>query len=170
MNSKENTVNSAKGRSAGDITHHYLTPLALVMVLLAVIFSQPRGDILIFSFILIFLSLIFNLAIDMDIKILAFLKPARRAANIYINAMLVYYLGQYWAPMWCLLLLTPISVAVNSSRRKTFLTSLLMSFLLMLIYFLRGVDSAVFWGQALSQAAVIIFISLFINALVDRLS
>ncbi|MBN2406265.1 MAG: hypothetical protein JXJ19_01080 [Elusimicrobia bacterium] len=149
------------------VINSYLTPMALILVLMAVIFSQPLGASLYVSLVLLIASLGNNILLAAFSGRIPTLRKTRMIVNVVINILLVYTLVVYWGPVWYLFLLTPVATAVYSGRLKTFLVSLGMSALLALIYMVRGAGSAAEWGQILSKILLIIFISLFINELVN---
>jgi hypothetical protein len=150
------------------IINAYLTPLAIILVLLAVVFSKPYGTVLYWSIALLGAGLVNNLVTASFLKDKQPLLYFRMCLNILINIILVYLLIGYWGPIWFLLLTTPIATAVYSTRIRTLFTSLAMSLVLVLIYAVRGVSSAQAWGQAASRIVLIVILSLFINSLVSR--
>jgi hypothetical protein len=146
----------------------YLTPLAIILVLMAIIFSQPIGIALYGSIALIWLGIINNTLTATLAKKNPLLVKVRMVLNILINVLLVYLLIGFWGPIWYLFLMTPIATAVYSSRLQTFIMSLVMSGLLILVYYAKGVVSPAAWGQAMSRIFLIFFLSLFISALIQQ--
>lgn len=92
-----------------------------------------------------------------------------RAAQVWLNYVwsvpLVYLLGGWWAPMWLLLAMAPATAAMFQSRRQTLLTAMLSALTLLALYWYRGVEGPVAWGQALVHASFIIVFSMLIHSL-----
>jgi len=89
----------------------------------------------------------------------------RIITNFIANVVLVYLLGTFWGPMWLLFVLTPVATALYASWIRTFVTAGISSAALLGIYYSRGLEGTVGWGQASLHAAFIIFISLFVNSI-----
>ncbi len=89
----------------------------------------------------------------------------RIVTNFAANVYLVYLLGTFWGPMWLLFVLTPVATALYADWKKTFITSLISAGALLAIYWSRGLEGAVGWGQASIHATFIVFISLFVNSI-----
>jgi PAS domain S-box-containing protein len=89
----------------------------------------------------------------------------RLATNFFTNIVLVYLLGTFWGPMWLLFVLTPVATALHADWKKTVVTSVLSAGALLGIYWSRGLEGPVGWGQASLHAAFIVFISLFVNSI-----
>ncbi len=151
-----------------NVINMYLTPLAIILVGMAIVYSEPIGWPLYGSLLLLGISLINNFIIAVFAKKSYFMRILRMILNVIINVLLVYYLVGYWGPIWYLFLLTPIATAVYSSRLKTFITSIIMCGLLAGIYAVRGVSSPMAWGQVFSKMLLLLFLSLFVNALVYK--
>lgn len=103
-----------------NVINLYLTPFAIILVLMAIIFSQPTGWALYGSLILLIVSLFNNLFSPSIIRNIPEAKMLRMISNVVVNVMIVYFLIGYWGPIWYLFLLTPIATAVYSTRKKTF--------------------------------------------------
>ncbi len=89
----------------------------------------------------------------------------RLVTNFLANVLLVYLLGTFWGPMWLLFVLTPVATALYASQKRTLITAALSSAALLGIYWSRGLEGPVGWGQASLHAAFIMFISLFVNSI-----
>jgi hypothetical protein len=89
----------------------------------------------------------------------------RIVTNFVANVALVYLLGTFWGPMWLLFVLTPVATALYASWQRTFITAAVSSGALLAIYWSRGLEGSVGWGQASLHAAFIVFISLFVNSI-----
>ncbi len=88
----------------------------------------------------------------------------RIITNFFANVLLVYLLGTFWGPMWLLFVLTPVATALYASWTRTLATAAISSAALLAIYWSRGLEGAVGWGQASLHASFIVFISLFVNS------
>ncbi|MFH1725224.1 MAG: hypothetical protein ABII00_11475 [Elusimicrobiota bacterium] len=147
----------------------YATPLAVILVALGVILSQPISPVREISLGLLAFSVLFN---TVGFRLLqafngdqSFLIPTRLAANLTVNVMLVYFLGGYWRPMWLLLVLTPFATAIYDTRGKTMFSAVSVSLLLLVIHAARGLGSVLEWGEQTAQILFIILMSLMINEL-----
>jgi len=89
----------------------------------------------------------------------------RIVTNFAANVYLVYLLGTFWGPMWLLFVLTPVATALYADWKKTFTTSVISAGALLAIYWSRGLEGSIGWGQASIHAAFIVFISLFVNSI-----
>jgi len=150
------------------IVNAYLTPLSVILVLFAVVFSRPSDIITYISLGLLGIALLNNFVTRVLVKKYSSPAPVRMMVNVAVNIILVYILIGYWGPIWYLFLMTPVAAAVYSTRAHTLAVSLVISFLLAGIYLSKGVSSFQAWGQALSRIVLVIFLSLFINALVRQ--
>ncbi len=90
---------------------------------------------------------------------------SRIAINFAANVYLVYLLGTFWGPMWLLFVLTPVATALYADWKKTMVTSAVSAGALLAIYWSRGLEGSIGWGQASIHAAFIVFISLFVNSI-----
>jgi PAS domain S-box-containing protein len=89
----------------------------------------------------------------------------RLLTNFVANIALVYMLGTFWGPMWLLFVLTPVATALYASQSRTLITALISSAALLGIYWSRGLEGPVGWGQAALHATFILFISMFVNSI-----
>lgn len=149
------------------IVNRYATPLAILLVVLGIALSSPRSPLKEISIGLLIFSLAFNfLAIGLiRANRLPGLLEARLAINFIVNIVLVYILGAFWTPIWLLLPLTSIAVAVYGSRRAAFGASFCVSVVLLIIQAAHGPIALVEWGQTIAHGAFTILISLLVNEL-----
>jgi PAS domain S-box-containing protein len=89
----------------------------------------------------------------------------RIVTNFLSNVLLVYLLGTFWGPMWLLFVLTPVATALYASWQRTLVTAAVSAGALIGIYWSRGLEGSVGWGQASIHAAFIVLISLFVNSI-----
>lgn len=152
-----------------ELVNRYATPFAVMLVLMATFFPSPIRHVRNLSLALLAFSVSFNLitlaVIRRRPELLPRLRGVRMYANLAVNVVLVYELGPYWPPIWLLLALTPIATAIYLSPRQSLTTALLISLLILGIQLLQGGSSLVQWGQTLSCAAFVVFLSLLLNDL-----
>jgi hypothetical protein len=67
--------------------------------------------------------------------------------------------------MWLLFVLTPVATALHADWKKTVAISAISAGALLGIYWSRGLEGTVGWGQASLHAAFIVFISMFVNSI-----
>jgi PAS domain S-box-containing protein len=89
----------------------------------------------------------------------------RLVTNFAVNVVLVYMLGTFWGPMWLLFALTPVATALYADWNRTAITAAISAGALLAIYYSRGLEGLVGWGQASIHASFIVFISLFVNSI-----
>ncbi len=151
------------------LVNKYATPLAILLVGLGLVFSQPVGAVKVVSASLLVFGVFFNLLAIPAIKQFGPVKPwlprARMLVNISTNVVLVYCLGGYWPSIWLVLALTPIAAAIYDDRKKTFLTAVGISSALVAIQFLRKESTPSDWGELIGHVAFIVLLSLLINEL-----
>jgi hypothetical protein len=151
------------------MVNKYATPLAILLVGLGLVFTQPVGAVKAVSAGLLVFGVLFNLLAVPAIRRLGsempWLPRLRMLVNIGVNIILVYFLGGYWTPIWMLLALTPIATAIYDSRRNTLLSAVAVSAALIGVQALRGTGSPAEWGELIGQVAFILLVSLLINEL-----
>lgn len=160
------TENSREAQMAM-LVNRYATPLAVLLVSLGIIFSSPRSPLREIAVGLLFFSVVFNF---LTVKLigrggLPGLLETRLAVNLGVNIVLVYILGEGWAPIWLLLPLTPMAVAVYGSQRATLAASFAVSAVLLIIRAAHGPVTPVDWGQTAAYGAFTILMSLLVNEL-----
>ena len=151
------------------LVSRYTTPFAVVLVAAAVVLSQPRSPLREISVGLLFFGILFNMAAMRWLKAHSGAHPlvvkARMAVNFTANVVIVYLLGGYWSSIWLLLALTPVAMAVYTTKTETMVASLAVSITLLLIHASRGFSGPLDWGQQVCQAIFIILLSLMVNDL-----
>lgn len=151
------------------MVNKYATPLAILLVGLALVFTQPVGAVKTVSAAMLVFGVVFNLLAVPAIRRfggeLSWLPRFRMLVNIGVNVVLVYFLGGYWTSIWLLLALTPIATAIYDGRGKTFLSAAGVSAALVAIQIFRGPSSPAEWGELIGHVAFIVLVSLLINEL-----
>jgi PAS domain S-box-containing protein len=151
------------------IVDRFFTPFALSLVLSSLFLGFAETNVKIFSVGLVIFLGIFNevtaLMAKRHVDWAATIGSTRLITNFLANVALVYLLGTFWGPMWLLFVLTPVATALYASWQRTFITASISSAALLGIYWSRGLEGPVGWGQASLHAAFILFISLFVNSI-----
>lgn len=156
------------------VVNRYATPLAVLLVTLGVILTQPASPVREISIGLLLFGIVFNVGSAAYIQKRAVeghptpgLVKARLWANLGANSLLVYYLGEFWSPMWLLLTLTPIATAIYGTRKQTIKSAATVAIILLVIQGLRADNSPVDWGQQIIHIAYTVLLSLLANELVS---
>ncbi len=151
------------------IVDRFFTPFALALVVSSLYLGFAEPKIKTFSVgLVIFLGIFNEISAWMARRKMEWAVPigsTRIVTNFIANIILVYLLGTFWGPMWLLFVLTPVATALYASWQRTFVTAALSSAALLGIYYSRGLEGPVGWGQASLHAAFIVFISLFVNSI-----
>ncbi len=147
----------------------FFTPFAMILVLAGTWIGYAETWAKHVSVGLLFFLFIFNeVSVALARKHVAWAKNigyTRIVTNFLANVALVYMLGTFWGPMWLLFVLTPVATALYADWSRTVWTALISAGSLLAIYYSRGLEGAVGWGQASLHAAFIVFISLFVNSI-----
>jgi PAS domain S-box-containing protein len=151
------------------IVDRFFTPFALSLVVSSLYLGFAETKVKIFSVGLVVFLGIFNEVTawmaKRRIEWAVSIGTTRIVTNFVANVALVYLLGTFWGPMWLLFVLTPVATALYASWQRTFVTAAISSAALLGIYWSRGLEGPVGWGQASLHAAFILFISLFVNSI-----
>ena len=151
------------------IVDRFFTPFALSLVISSLFlgFAEPKAKWTAIGLV-VFLSLFNEISAYLAKKKIDWAVPVgntRIVTNFVANVLLVYLLGTFWGPMWLLFVLTPVATALYASWTRTLATAAISSAALLAIYWSRGLEGAVGWGQASLHATFIVFISLFVNSI-----
>jgi len=162
------------------ILNYYFTPFAVILILFALLFSEPERSVTYASFAILASAFAANYWLGSNVY--RFMRWSRhiRAVTVWINlavsAALFYLLSAYWAPMWLLFLTAPAASAMYMKKWQVFLTALAASAIMVGLYFARSVAygdgggmGAQLWGMAASQAVFIIFFSMFTSAMAEMI-
>ena len=151
------------------IVDRFFTPFALALVASSLYLGFAEPKIKAFSIgLVIFLGIFNEVTAWLARRRMEWAVPigsTRIVTNFVTNVALVYMLGTFWGPMWLLFVLTPVATALYASWLRTFVTAAISSAALLGIYWSRGLEGPVGWGQASLHAAFIVFISLFVNSI-----
>jgi len=149
----------------------YATPLAIFLVLMGVTLSKPGGFVQNLSVSLLIFSIVFNMVMVRFITS-GGAKPSltllRLLVNVTVNISLFYLLRTYWAPMWLLLVLTPVATAIYGSFFRTVVTAVGISIVILVIHVIQGPPGAVELGGEITKAAFILSLSLMVNEFVRK--
>ena len=150
------------------IVDRFFTPFALSLVVSSLFlgFAEPKAKWTAVGLV-VFLGIFNEISAYIAKKNMEWAVPVgntRIITNFIANVILVYILGTFWGPMWLLFVLTPVATALYASWTRTLGTAALSSAALLAIYWSRGLEGAVGWGQASLHASFIVFISLFVNS------
>ncbi len=151
------------------VVSYYLTPLAFIVLLQALLYTSEFVPLKIIG-PLVGIAILNNLIFTYFVKKSPVLLIVRMFINVIVNIFLVYYLIETYTPIWFLLMLTPIATAVYSTRLKTFFCALGMSALLFIIKAMHGFEPPADWGSTFSRIIFIVLLSLFINAISQKSS
>ncbi len=153
------------------LLNRYFTPFAVALIVAGLALGRPGPRVTAVCVGLLVCSSVFNEATAggsrRHAEAARLIGQARVGVNFLVNAVFVYLLAGVWEPIWMLFMLTPVATAVYADRETTVVSAISVSALLLFVYFLRGLQSGVNWGQIGMHVAFIIFLSLFINALVQ---
>lgn len=149
------------------LVSRYASPLAVLLVALGLVFTQPTGSVRNISIGLLIFSIAFNLVAAVFLKgpNANLVLRLRFYANTAVNAVLVYVFGRHWPPMWVLFLLSPIGTALYGSKRETYAVSGSMAALLLLIAAARGAQAPIEWAEQVANGSVIVCVSVLIHEL-----
>lgn len=151
------------------LLNRYFFPFAAFLILSAVYLTRPEPHIVYWSVgILVFSVLVNHWFVKNSYRMVRwtrFLRLIQVGLNLLWSVPLVYLLGGFWAPVWLLMLTAPATAALYLSRSQAFATALVSSLTLLGLYYLRGLEGAIAWGQALTHGLFILIFTLFIHAL-----
>ncbi len=151
------------------ILNLYFSPFAAILIIFAIYFSDiEKPAMFISAGILAAVTLLNYWIAKQAYRFLQWTNTIRIVIlwlNLAASIMLFYMLGSYWAPMWLLFLTAPATAAMFMSRLRTLAVAFAAAASMLGIYLLKGVEGAVFWGQASVHAIFVIIFSLFVHAL-----
>lgn len=151
------------------ILSFYFTPFAAILIVFALYFSEPEKSTMLMSGgVLAAVTLLNHWFSKRAYRFLRWTQMMRTILvwmNLAASAALFYLLGSYWAPMWLLFLTAPATAALFMNRTWTAVMALAASFSMLGIYWIKGVEGGIFWGQAAIHAIFVVVFSLFVHAL-----
>ncbi|MFC1522619.1 PAS domain-containing protein [Elusimicrobiota bacterium] len=152
----------------------FFTPFAIIMVASALYFGYAENWEKMLSVGLLILVTIYNIITVYISKRqeqgVSLINKLHTPVNFIATATLIYLLGSFWGPMWLLLVLTPIAVALYGSKKLVLMASVVSAGLLLGIYAVRELSGPVGWGMASIHALFIIFIAMFVNSVANLAS
>lgn len=152
----------------------YFTPFAAVMVVAAIYFSEPDAGTKWLSFGVLLSSLLVNHWFSKNTY--RFVGWAQRLKLMQVwltflwSAVLAYLLMPYWAPMWLLLTLPPVTAALYQNKTQTLATAAVCSASVLGLYWLYqqkvGMPlGEVMWAQGMIHASFILVLAAFVHEL-----
>jgi hypothetical protein len=152
------------------LVNRYATPLAIILVVTAILCSQPTPSTRNISIAFLFFSVVFNFSFyslftRVDDHYRTLLAKFRATINLWGNALLVLLLGRDWPAMWLLLCLTGVATGIYGSRERTLATASFLAMVLLVINALLQLQTPWEWGQRIVQAVFIVSLSLLVNDL-----
>ncbi|MFC1521537.1 hypothetical protein ACFL6Y_03925 [Elusimicrobiota bacterium] len=156
------------------ILNRYFTPFAVALVGMGILLGQPPDPFNKYSFYLILIAIIFNaetaLLATYKKEWSAWVSKGRLVTNFSFNLVFFYMLGNVWEPIWLLFVLTPIAVGLYGTQGQTIISAHISAGVLLLGYAFKEQCSLAVWGQGITYAAFIVFVSLFIHDLKKRMT
>ncbi len=152
----------------------YFTPFAAVLVVMAVYFSDPEPAVRWTAFGVLGMSLAVNHWLSKNTYRFVGWTGRLKAVQVWLtylwSVLLFYLLMPYWAPMWLLLTMPPVTSAMYQTRLQTLGTGCVSGATILLIYWLRSKATGLplgpqLWGQAFIHAAFIPVLALFVHSL-----
>lgn len=158
-----------RGLSEDKLRHvnDHLTPLAAIIVLPGLLVANlPMRDAVIAG-ALIILSVILNYTLMYLAKgnKARFFGSIRVVVNYVVNIVLSWLLYAVWSPVWLLLLLMSIGVAVYQNRRDSFLAGLAFTLMLLVVHWNFGEHSLMAWTEVAVKASMVMLLNLYVNGL-----
>ena len=147
------------------VVNKFTFPLSILLVVMGLGLAQPVGTVRTLSIGLLAFSVLFNY---LSVHLIQqesgrSLRLTRIYGNFAVNVALVYLLGQFWSPMWLILVLAPVSAAIYGSRRRTIIASTQASAAILVIHFFRRENSPLEWGEQIAYVLFIFLLSFLIN-------
>ncbi|MDA2925280.1 hypothetical protein MYX65_11650 [Acidobacteria bacterium AH-259-L09] len=148
--------------------NNHLTPLAVLIVVPGlIVVPLPKLAVVVGGILIAYSVSINYLSIYLVKRDIRFIATVRVGSNYSVNIFLLWLLYSTWPPVWTLLLLMSIGVAVYQNRRDSFLCSLTLAWVLLVVHWSFGVHSLQAWAIVGVEASIIILFSLFVNGLLE---
>lgn len=149
--------------------NRYFTPFALILILSAIYYSEPEPRDARLSLGILGVSMFINWWLSANTYRFVRWAPHMRTIQVWLNFLwavpLVYLLVPYWAPMWLLFVMAPVTAALYMSLLPTLGISLMSSATMMGVYYLRSPLEGAALGMACVHASFIVIFALFVHAL-----
>lgn len=150
----------------------YFTPFAAALVMAALYFAEPDKTTRNLAFATLAASLLVNHWFSRNTYRFVGWTGRLKTIQVWLtflwSVLLFYLLFPYWAPMWLLLTMPPVTAALYQTRLQTLATGMVSGLTVLGVYYLRwrGLPaSPQLWGQAVVHAAFIPVLGLFVHAL-----
>jgi len=158
-----------RGLSEDKLRHvnDHLTPLAAIIVLPGLLVANLPMRSAIVAGALIVLSVILNYTLLYLARgsRARFFGSIRVVVNYVVNILLLWLLYAVWSPVWLLLLLMSIGVAVYQNRRDSLLAGLAFALMLLVVHWNFGEQSVMAWTEAGVKASMVTLLNLYVNGL-----
>lgn len=150
--------------------HDHLTPLAAIIVIPGLLVATLPMRSAVVAGALIVLSVVLNYTLMYLARgnKASFFGSIRVVSNYVVNIFLLWLLYAAWSPVWLLLLLMSIGVAIYQNRRDSFLAGLAFALMLLVVHWNFGEQSAMAWTEVGVKAAMVMLLSLYVNGLLRR--
>jgi len=149
--------------------NRYFTPFALILILSAIYFSEPEPADTKMSLAILAVSILVNWWFSANTYRFIHWSRQMRVLQVWINfiwsAPLVYLLVPYWAPMWLLFVMAPVTSALYMNFWQTLGTSLVSAGTMLLVYYFKNLLEGPALGMACVHASFIVIFSLFVHSL-----
>ncbi|MBI4385896.1 MAG: hypothetical protein HY551_00790 [Elusimicrobia bacterium] len=159
-----------------NLLNRYFAPFASLLILSAVYFSEPDRKTVVLSIGVLAVAIAVNGWFAKNTYHFVGWAGRLRTLQIWLNYVwtlpLFYLLHGFWAPMWLLFVMAPVTAALYQGRLQTFATSMTSGGTMLALYWIRARSNGlelggVVWGMAVVHAAFIVVFSLFIHALAE---
>jgi hypothetical protein len=161
-----------RGLSEDKLRHvnDHLTPLAAIIVLPGLLVANLPMRSAVVAGALIVLSVVLNYTFMYLARgdKARFFGSIRVVTNYVVNILLLWLLYAAWSPVWLLLLLMSIGVAVYQNRRDSFLAGLAFALMLLVVHWNFGEQSVMAWTEAGVKASMVMLLNLYVNGLQKR--
>ena len=152
-----------------NLLNRYFSPFAALLIVTAVYFSEPDPRTRNLSWAVLVASALVNWWLSANTYRFVGWAGRLRMLQIWLNFVwavpLFYLLGGFWAPMWLLFVMAPVTAALYGGLAQTLLTALVSAGTMLVLYRLHGAEGAQAWGMAMTHAAFIVIMSLFTYSL-----
>jgi len=149
----------------------YLTPFAIMLVLMGIFFGKINSFLSIIIISLLTVTTFFNVGTLFYVKKypkkIYSIQKLRLGLNYISNIAFVYMMTPFWSPIWLLFLLTMIPLSLIESRQNTLLHTSIMSLVLLVVYFAHDMLQGIYLGEFIVYVVFLNMISVFVNQLID---
>lgn len=152
-----------------NLLNRYFAPFAAILIVTAVYFSEPDAKTRNLAWGVLIVSTVINWWLNANLYRFVGWASKLRALQVWLNFIwavpLFWLLQPFWAPMWLLFVMAPVTAAMNGGLGQTFLTAGVSSATMLGLYWQRGLEGEVAWAMAFIHAAFIVIMSLFTHSL-----